>query len=281
MDVPDLESPVEEMLLVVAQILQHERFEQPFLGVRYSGERVGNALLHRAALEVSGAETRDPRLEAIDLRAALRMLDIEALGAPGEAAPEGFVEFRRAGRDEPLRGLHFREGRVRLLAHTGALDLAVHADGYRSVRLPAVDADVRVRLEPGIPVRVSLPEGLERPPGTCILQLVARPLRELEASGATPLFLENGEQGRSLVNWRREHGASFDAGGTALLALPEEGTYRLEWTLASDGQASVGLSTSRGQQSLEVRDTRTILEVTLGPDPEDYRARLADVCGGR
>ena len=226
---------------------------------------------------VGGEECRDPRLQNIDLTEAVRLVRIEVEGSPGAPAPEGVVLIHGPHADPSPYFVTFSGGLVSLLAPPGGLDLTLFAYGYRSHRLSAVRGNVHVKLEPGLPVRVRLPQALPLPTSPCDLELQAA--LEGDGFGQVPLHGEDGAQVAGPI-WRRPgFYIAFKGARTVQLTLPEEGRYRLRWRITGrEGDPREVRASTLEESYLDVSQAMAPFEIVRGPDPDDYSKELSEGC---
>jgi len=121
-----------------------------------------NVLLDEVAgVRVSAGETaRDPRLDPLDLTAALHEIELEVVDTYGRSVREVFLTLRdpRRGPGEssgtfgPLR-LSERSAR-RVKCPWPVADLELRAPGLRTAWIASVTEAVHVTLQPGFPVRL-------------------------------------------------------------------------------------------------------------------------------
>lgn len=151
----------------------------------------------------AGETTRDPRLQNLDLRDRVRLLELEVVDPEGAPVPRGDVHLLGAG----TRLGRVERGQARLFVPPGRLDLVVSAPEQRSAVLKGVEASCRVVLGPGLPV---------------LLQIVPEP----ELSPDYQLQFTLTHQGTGSVQRR------VVRPGTELrLALPGPGPYVVAWFL--------------------------------------------------
>ncbi len=130
----------------------------------------GSRVAHLEGLWVPPAgPCSDPRLEAIDLRGALIAFTLELVPPRPDDRLLGIVtaELIGAAADVEARTTNFLHGsNASFVLPCRSVDLEIHMDGFRAVRLSDVRRDVRVELEPGLRVRLRLrgDDPLPRPP---------------------------------------------------------------------------------------------------------------------
>lgn len=192
-----------------------------------------------------GEEARDPRLQEVDLRQSLRVIEIRLIVPPGaDPAPEGNCQFREAGSSDRENDAwaEWRDGRFRLLASFPAIDVDLWCAPYRAERLLGLDRDVELALSLGPTVRLVLAEPELVPPG---YTLVAN------------LTYVAGVLGNS---WN-----AFEAGPQIDVALASPGRWQVDWMLTRDsenGSTTVGLDSGEQPLVIEVADT---------PEPQTFR----------
>jgi RNA polymerase sigma factor (sigma-70 family) len=180
---------------------------------------------HRFELErVSGIEVRsarstgDPRLQTLDLRGRMAVLELQIVESRGVALEELALVAERSGAS-PVR-----------------IPLRLDAERCTSVRIPRAAEMLRVEARSCVPVTLTSREGRQR------VELRRGPSVRLEAHAPLPpvgvgetllvgtLHVDEPDADDA---WRRAcertGSVELDARGAALLDLPRAGRYRIEW----------------------------------------------------
>jgi hypothetical protein len=188
-------------------------------------------LVEIGGIEVrAGEPTHDPRLQPIDLRGRLRMLDITVRGPDGRPvdAQNGGV-FVRGEAPALWQGDVLSEGRVTLPLCEPAVDVLVSVPGYRTERLSSVATDTAVVLRLALAVRVRLEQPLPDEDTALLLELVPEQ-RARYRLAAPSIFARssNVPHGDKAVAWR-------ESDGTFLGAVGSPGEYRVVACRAAPG----------------------------------------------
>jgi len=155
-----------------------------------------------------GADTRDPRLQGIDLRGRLHALRL-TLTAEGRHDFTGRVVYRSAedGGSGPTQW--FQASTVLLVTPHEHLDVTVYVAGFRTVELRGVSGERELTLEPSLRVRLVLPAEVELP--------------------APPVFLKAvlaADDGFDEIDWG---GEAFDEEREVRCSVPRPGRMRVWW----------------------------------------------------
>ena len=119
----------------------------------------------------SGADTRDPRLQDIDLRGRLHALRL-TLSAAGRHEFVGRVAYRPAGDEGGGQTQWFQSSPVLLVTPHARLDAELFVSGFRTVELRGVSGERELTLEPALRVRLVLPAEVELPAPPVFLKAV-------------------------------------------------------------------------------------------------------------
>ena len=209
---------------------------------------------------VTEGSTVDSRLQGVDLRGRVRVLNIRAIGADDEpiADRDGFVVVRSSQEGGEWFGFHLGTGLAEIVT-SGAADLLVLVPGYRMVEVSGVSTDRDIALEPAPIARLRLKLGKAIPEGF-EMSLLLEP--RLELPRRSRITLNNG-RGMGLSGFFRET-VRFDAAGEA------EVPARFE--VPCEVSAWLGKSGARGRRvsRVEPREVRlgsaliTVLVPTAG-----------------
>lgn len=202
-------------------------------------------------VEVAGGkETRDPRLQDIDLRSrlgAFRLDLVPPAGSTGEL--KGNATFHASGTDGGTPQWKWFQGSpVTLVSPSESIDVALAVTGYRTVRLENLRGDREVKLEPALVVRLALPASFDipRPPVHVKAALVP------ETGNATPDFA----------------GSAFDDAREIRALAPGVGRMKVVWIVERRAGDSASATTVEvePEQFVEVREDggeqRFVLDVT-------------------
>ena len=207
-----------------------------------------------------GAALQDERLNPIDLRG--RLFGCTLLVRSADSKP--LQELQAWPAANPSAVAYGWGGNVGLLSSEPIGEVVVFAFGCREARLTPLHPRENVVLQPGLPVRISVPGN---------------------AAGAgnfrLGVFLIPDEAGGS---WTRGARGVFAANGTAEIALSQPGRYRAEFIVAPAG-AEVSPSwweffwVERGAdeapQSLDVQEAAGVQEFRLRAPPAERIAEAA------
>lgn len=167
-----------------------------------------------------GAAGDNARLEPIDLRGKLRMIDVLAQGDGGDPVERGYVTLG-------TRNYQLLAGRARIIGKAGPTDLMIQAPGYLPLESAARDGATIVQLERTIPVSITVGTSLpEAPPGTQVLLGLSPRFGEREG---LVVFDENDEEQVWSTRWLGVEYQRIDGAASTVLHVPLPGEYRLQW----------------------------------------------------
>ena len=190
-----------------------------------------DALLTVAGVNIKpGEECRDPRLQSLDVRDLVRLVELEVVGEDGAPVERGHVRLgdKHYGLDE---------GRLSLVASMDARELEVYAPGYMPERMNVPDGSRRVELQRGIPVTLRVPEGVVAPEPP--LQLLVG-LRTRVHAEQFPLFRQDGYPSGRVATRERTELVSVAGPGLIRVHVPEPGEYALTWLALDPGDVHGG-----------------------------------------
>jgi hypothetical protein len=217
---------------------------------------VGRTPLHLVeGIRVSaGPETRDVRLDPLDLRDVLHVFRLSLSGVREGEELSGAATFDVAGSTELDYFCGVDDTEVVLLAPHAEIDIALRVDGFRNMMLRGVRGDLELELQRGYRVRVVLAgDGdLPEPPISLSVALVPD------------------EHGWHSVN---EESQVFDAQREIVVLSPEAGRRRVRWivtrpmglwthsrTLDADPPQVIEIADHAREQRIEVRLTAEQLQ---------------------
>ena len=209
-----------------------------------------------------GQETRDPRLQEIDLRGRLRPVVLQVLD--GEGRPLAGARALAYPGEEGLPMLHRSggDGRVSILCLGPLPRVVVGAEGRIAVEERQVSGELEVRLLPAAEVELRL-DGLPTLPEGMSLGLM------LQHEGPDTLH-----------NPAPDPQGVFDGGGRLVLRLPMAGTWRITGIvfqrLGNGGTIGNGAAGLLLPETFEIADPARPTSVRLAVDPEV----LEEVLGG-
>lgn len=239
-------------------------------------ERERQPLWSLPGLEMGpGTPPADPRLQRIDLRGRIRVIELLVEDERGRPIPGACATLLAEGTTiDGLPGLvgtreawTGADGRAVLHASRSVL-LEVNAPGRRARRLEPAAGPNRVVLSPGIPVKLILEEQLELP--------------------APPFYLYarlawTDDRGESREHWKQGAGPGTDgclgAERSTRVLLPGPGRYRVCWSwlvLRPTGRSRSGLAGTCSVPEIQVLDQEQeqCFPVRLGMDGEAWRKNL-------
>jgi hypothetical protein len=221
-----------------------------------------------------GAETRDPRLAAIDLSKLIGLFRLSVRAPDGSAPPRGLVLVRAPGDEAIERALEILDGELAFAAAHGAVDVDVLVPGYRAARVDGLRGAREVVLEPGIEVTLRLADGVELPPDPVELRmgLVPRELSELhELEVVTPA----GEPAQ-LAFYQLANLPVVGPARQVTVILPWEGAFAPMLYLHSRAQAGGGhgfFPDGYPWRELGAEDAGSVIDVVL--DAKQYAQYVA------
>lgn len=199
----------------------------------------------------AGKETRDPRLQNIDLGSRLNAMRLTLVPPSDHARPlKGNATFHASGAGgEAPQWKWFQSSPVTLVTPSEAIDVTLAVTGFRTVRLENVRGDREVKLEPALEVRLVLPESVDlpRPPVHVKAALVPE-----SVDGASPDF----------------GGNAFDDAREIRCLAPGVGRMKVQWIVErrAGDSASANTFDVEPAQYVEVREDageqRFVLDVT-------------------
>jgi hypothetical protein len=198
----------------------------------------------------AGEVTRDPRIQALDLRGRLHAFTLVLIPPEPDRDLRGTVHFAPAGRGEPERREFFFGTKVTVLAVEPRIDATLKVQGFRAERLIVSEPRTEVRLRPGIEVVLALPPDLELP---------ARGARIGAALGELGSF-----------------SSTFDERGELRCTAYEAGRTRVHWFLArySENTMTSGPLTLPTEHHVDVRDVEGEQRFELPVTNADLAAAL-------
>jgi len=183
---------------------------------RFDGD---DLVVLRDVVTEAGVQSSDPRCQPVDLRGKLHCFRLTMLAPDGAPAPYGKVLVAARRRSLPLSFWTDLDMPTHLVLTTQSyVDVDARVPGYRSVHLDDVSEDRTVQLEPGLPLRLVLPDDVELPPPnvTWSLQLIGDEDVELLpapaefAPGRRDLRIVAAEPGVFEVEWLRVEAVDGD-----------------------------------------------------------------------
>jgi hypothetical protein len=187
---------------------------------------------------VAGQESRDPRLEGIDLRSRLfvaRLTLVLPDARTGEL--QGNAILRPSGKNGTAEERHwFRASPVVLVSPHDPIDVRLVVSGYRTESLEAVRGDREVRLRPALSARLVLPPSIELPRPPNYVKAVLGPAED-----------------DSTFDWG---GSAFDESREIRCLAPEPGRMKVRWILErrAGGGASATTIDLEPAQFVELED---------------------------
>ncbi|NOT32183.1 MAG: hypothetical protein HOP15_17185, partial [Planctomycetes bacterium] len=213
---------------------------------------------------VADEVTRDPRIQALDLRGRLHVFRLELVPpSPGTdmKSSVSYVEHGSAGRELTLGQqstlAQQRQGDAVLdiVTPLARIDATVRVAGCRVERLSDLGPRTEVRLRAGYPVRLALPVGVLLP---------------------EPPFFLGVSLGGEDAGWFAEGARFFDERGEALVHASEAGRARIRWILERrrDRGANRGGLALPAEQFVVVADLPGEQRFELALTSEDLAAAL-------
>ena len=167
-----------------------------------------------------GKKTRDPRLNPVDLRGKIRILRLDVVDASGKKVRPFYTGFDKESGDSSFL---FPGNGTLFLPMAETARLFVTAPGYRGRVVSLTGGKVRVVLEKGIEVRLSLAEKEVIPDPPLRLGVGLMPLPRKKGGPPRLAFLPfTGD-----IRW-------FDREGILTFHLSFPGKYRVFWTLSEN-----------------------------------------------
>jgi len=219
-----------------------------------------------------GGVTRDQRLQQIDLRGLVRQIEVEVIGAMGSGPPDGHVAILEGDDGEsPPRHLVLRDGHASFITTRPAVDLEVHAVGYLTAALENVRDDASITMQPGIPVHIRLPEGINPPNHPMELRVRLAPTFLGDRPHEEYLYSGDGRSRTQWGSWSRGHAPSLNPNGETTLFLPAPGSYEVLWQVATPSNRGGGwIRSPRDQGLIEIGDSSFGATLMVGPEPKGY-----------
>ncbi len=194
---------------------------------------------------VEGETLRDPRLQGIDLRPRLKALEIEVVDPAGQ--PIANAEVVAISGETQAKGREIRAGTFRVLAEPAGQTIQARAPGRRPERREGVRANLRIVLQPAIPITI-------RARGDAPLAKGEKSLLVQVSPGEAPAA---DDPDAELRLPRSGETRRFGADRTASFELEGPGKYVVEFQ-AMRTSANLAISTTVGAPiEIEVRESST------------------------
>lgn len=173
-----------------------------------------------------GEVTRDPRLEGVDLRGKIQLLNLELVDEGGRSIPVGWIHWGKG---------FARPSRVRpgfpLLLPPGKLEtIWITAPGFKPRKTKVTGPRMKVTLEKGFPVRLVYAGEAPLPGPSFSVGLALHPTREERASQMKKF-------GFTLPVLPYVY---FGKKGIVQVRVCSPGTYRISWVLRGNGTPRFG-----------------------------------------
>jgi hypothetical protein len=223
--------------------------------VRTSSNR---SLAEIAGVVVAGGEeTRDPRLQGLDLRASIFARRITLVFPAPVTEVNGNLQHHPTGNEHDERYHWFDENPFVVLTELPSFDGVLVVLGYRSVRLEGVSGDREVALQPALRVRLVLPAEVVLPTPPTYVKAALAPLDE-----------------ENQIDWGAE---VFDERRESRCLASGPGTLKVVWLLEqrSAGGAMATTIELTPEQRVEVLDVGYEQRFELTVDPAALAAALA------
>jgi hypothetical protein len=192
---------------------------------------------------VAGRITRDPRLQAVDLRGKAAVKTFRIVDADGEPIEDGEVSHRAPDERDWFGSVSIEHGRAHVFTMLPEVDLFVRAFGHRSAFVPRAREDRDIVLAAGIPVRFRCAEPL------------------LQGDRLVRIGLAGAEDGMPLCTFL----LLLDV--EPLMQLPHAGDYEVRWRGYRDGEHAPRLSNAE-PQTISIRYSSEPQDVELIPPPD-------------
>lgn len=209
------------------------------------------ALVTIGGVEVAGV-TRDPRLQAIDLRDRLRARALVVVDPDGNAVPGADVKYRPKGMALDSGATICEtgvDGRATMVTGLESVSVTVSKEGYLDRELVAADPETKVVLDLAVTLEIAVKSAAALPlaPENLLISLA----REGEPDSVS-------SEGQVSHHWDRPH-ATVDASGVATIKAPFTGKARLTVVVNREGESHEGgtlaieIKPSPGRQRIEWR----------------------------
>ncbi len=235
--------------------------------IEIPGQEEPVEVLEGVQILVSGT-TRDPRLQGLDLRDKIHVLELVVVDPGGKPISGARAWFGKKGNKEiPSRG-----GKIQILAAGRPLDVLVSAPGFRPKLLERLSSGRKVVLRPGIPVVLNLPPDFSLPSPPFFLQARLENLEGEKNPAGRLHFLSGG----LIFEACGEKDGTFRPGNRAWITLPSPGRYRLKWIAAfrrEDVYWGIFVPGAK-ERILEIEDLPGTREFHLSLDPEALKKAL-------
>ncbi len=171
----------------------------------------------------SGQVNRDPRLQAIDLSALVRTVDLTLVGPDGAPVPKCEIRIYQPGRfTTPIDWRTVSNGRLRVVSRS-PFDAWIASPGWQTALVRVIDGDQTIRLERGVGVTAklrfrqlpALRKGerfrVRLEPVGNLLDIDEWPRRQLDAAGSCEFRLDDAGRYRLRLMRFAPEGGSTDA----------------------------------------------------------------------
>ena len=215
-------------------------------------ENSSDSLLKVELVQILGArETRDPRLQSINLRGKLHAFHFTVVTPDGGHEVSGNLKYGAAGAEALDHWHWFNSTEFDLVSQDEAIDVDVSSPGYRFEELRNLRDDVTIELSEGISVRIVLRGDAEIPKAPFYVKPALVPV--------------DGDQ--QSINWGAD---SFDETREVVLRAVSPGRNKVRWVLERrSGQGAMATSVdTEPEQFIEVAPglSDQVFEVTLSEE---------------
>jgi hypothetical protein len=251
------------------------------VAVRLVGEPTG--LLLSGLQLPPGEVTRDPRLQEVDLSKGRRAVHFTVVEQGGSLAKDARVAVLNGSGQRSFEGYRLSSGKGRIVTQRSPLEVLVFATGHRYVRVPDLLDDSTVTLPPALRVRLQLPSGCPAPAAPFRLEVRLDARTTSWPDNGSWRFFEgiNGEHsGDGTLPWIQGGRAVCDAGGEAVVPVPEPGNWGVAWRLSRhQGDDRVDRWLANDPAAITVSDVAGEQLVTAGLRAEQLEAARARLEG--
>ncbi|HLQ37656.1 MAG TPA: carboxypeptidase-like regulatory domain-containing protein, partial [Planctomycetota bacterium] len=250
--------------------------------IRVLGEVDGGLVVAELPLR-SGEQTRDPRLQAVDLSNGRRAVHFTVVDSDGRPVQEAKVVVL-AGKDQhAFEGYLLTAGQGRIVTRANPLEVLVFATGYRAARVSELADGARIVLPSPLSLHLQLPPECPPPAAPFTLEVRLEPRNSAWPSQASYRFfggLHSEHSGDGQLPWLQATTATCGPGGDVLVQLFEPGTHAISWRLSRHQPSDrTDQWVVNEPQTVEVRDVPTEQQLRAGPSAEQLDAAKARLGG--
>lgn len=224
---------------------------------------------------VAGEETK---LGDIDLTDTVHKISFRVRDRDGRPARDAIAVVRHPG-NKNIEGVFLDAGRGQVLSPAETVNVLVYGEGFRNARVDGVRDGQEIELAPAHEITIQLPQGVTPPQGKVALSVEMVSHQKVLEQG-TRVEIRSANRTSSMsgsVPWQRTKRGVVDAGGAAVVRLPDSGRYELRWTVKRTSGGTMQTVSVDPPQIIEVPEAHDRFAVTATVTQNALDAALAVV----